>query len=65
MAEKLTERTTVRACPRDYALICELGRRRGMDTATLLRSVAVAEARRDLPTDAVARIERRFGGERE
>ena len=62
MAAKLTERTTVRSSPVDYALICELGRRRGVDTATLLRSVTVEAARAAIPADVVDRIERRFGG---
>ena len=61
---KLSERTTVRATPLDHALICELGRIRGMDTPTLLRSVAVAEARNGLPAEVIARIERRYGGEK-
>ena len=57
---KLSERTTVRTTPADYALIAELGRRRGMDTPTLLRTLAVEAARVALPEEEIRRIEARF-----
>ena len=60
-AERLTERTTVRTSPLDNALISELGRTRSLDTPTLLRSVAVEQARLKLPAEVVERIERRHG----
>ena len=59
---KLSERVTVRMTPADHALTCELGRRRAMDTPTLLRTLAAEAARSALPADVVERIERRFGG---
>lgn len=59
---KLSEKTTVRMTPTDYALACELGRRRAMDTPTLLRTLAAEAARNALPAEVVERIERRFGG---
>jgi len=65
MASRLTEKIGVRANPLDHALICELGRIRGVDTPTLLRMIAVDAARKGLPVEAIERIERRYGGNNE